>query len=167
VHALEVFADYHQFYIGDTGVGPMAPTDYTDEDVRCRVKVAPNVVVIQPERNMTVPVEIELRDADAGFDEAEWDHVAECSIDLRTGRLQVHECTGGPLLDLNVAPGSYRVRAVFAGLGTLSDDGLDGEDRYRVVLWPSPMAPLQVVKQWPVSGQANPALHPTQPSRRG
>jgi hypothetical protein len=56
-HHLEVFADYHQFYVWDAGVGPSAPEDYTDDDVRRRVKVAPNVVVVQPVRNMTVPVE--------------------------------------------------------------------------------------------------------------
>src|SRR5215471_5201358 len=69
VHVLEVFADYFQFYVWDAGVSPLAPEDYTDEDVRRRVKVAPNVVVVLPVRNMTVPVEVELHAGDPGFDE--------------------------------------------------------------------------------------------------
>ena len=148
VHSLELFADYHQFYIWDAGLNPQAPVDYSDDDVVRRVKVAPNVVVIQPVRNMTVPVEIEVCASDPGFDEAPWDHIGECSLDLPTGRLQVHECTGGPVLDLTVASGSYRLRALFAGLSTRSDNGLEGQDHYRVVLWPGTHIGLRIVKQW-------------------
>ena len=36
----EVFADYHQFYVQDGGINPEAPTDWTDEDVERRAKVA-------------------------------------------------------------------------------------------------------------------------------
>ena len=43
-----------------------APEDYTDEDVRRRIKTGIDVVVIQPERNTTVPVEVEVHDADPG-----------------------------------------------------------------------------------------------------
>jgi hypothetical protein len=91
--AFDVFADYHQFYLWDRGMTAEAPTDYTDEDCRRRIKTGPHVVVIQPERNMTVAVEVEVHDADPGFDPAEWDHIAEASLHLSTGQLQVHECT--------------------------------------------------------------------------
>lgn len=48
-----------------------------------------------------------------------------------------------------MTPGSNRVRAHFAGLGTLSPDGLEGEDRYRIVVWPAPFAEIAVLKQYP------------------
>ncbi len=147
-HSLTVFADYHQFYVWDAGTNPLAPEDYTDDDVRRMVKVASNVVVVQPVRNMEVPVELEVHARDPGFDAGHWDHIAECALDLHTGRLQVHECTGGPQLDLSVAPGTYCVRVLFAGLGTLSDDGLDGADRYCVELWPGTSRDLTIIKQW-------------------
>jgi len=147
-HSFELFADYHQFYVWDAGVSPQVPEDYSEDDVRRRVKVGPNVVVIQPVRQMTVPVELRVCPEDPGFDPSVWDHVAECHLDLPTGALQVHECTGGVVLDLAVAPGSYRVRALFAGLDTLSEDGLDGDDRYTIVLWPAPPVPLRILKQW-------------------
>ena len=148
-HKFELFADYNQFYVWDAGADPNAPIDYTDEDVRNRVKVAPNVVVIQPMRNMTVPVELDVCSSDPGVDLARWDHVAECSLELRTGKLQVHECTGGPILDLSVAPGTYRLRAHFGDLGLLSEDGLEGDDHYKIVLWRDDApAPLKILKQW-------------------
>jgi hypothetical protein len=47
-----------------------------------------------------------------------------------------------------VAAGTYRVRLHGSGLGTLSADGLDGDDRYRIVLWPAPAAEIVVRKQY-------------------
>ena len=144
---LQVFADYHQFYLWDAGTNPEAPEDYTPVDVERMVKVAEHVVVLQPVRNTTVPVRVELHEVDPGFDERDWQHVVECSVRLPTGKLQVHECTGGAQLDVEVARGTYQVRALFTGLQTLSPDGLDGDDRYVVVLWPGELLPLHVVKQ--------------------
>lgn len=148
MHVFNIFADYHQFYLWDSGVDPSAPEEYTRNDIRRLIKAVPHVVVIQPLRNATVPVELQVCSEDPGFDESQWDHVAECALDLPTGKLQVHECTGGPALNLAVPPGTYRVRALFAGLDTLSDNGLDGDDRYRIVLWPGDNIPLHIVKQW-------------------
>jgi hypothetical protein len=147
-HEFELFADYFQFYLRDAGRNPDAPVDYTDDDVRRRIKTAPHIVVVQPVRNMTVPVELEVCDADPGFDTADSDHVAECSLELPSGRLQVHECTGGTVLEIELAPGSYRVRVQFSGLDTLSGDGLDGDDRYGITLWPAPPAGIEIAKQW-------------------
>jgi hypothetical protein len=39
VHDLRIFADYHQFYIWDAGTNPLAPVDYTDDDLRNMMKV--------------------------------------------------------------------------------------------------------------------------------
>ena len=127
---------------------PEAPTDYTEEDTRRRIKAAPFVVVIQPARNMAVPVEVEVSDAPPALELEGWDHVAEASLELPSGRLEIHECTGGSIDVLPVRPGTYRARACFGGLDTLSDDGLDGDDRYRIVLWPAPFAPVDILKQY-------------------
>jgi hypothetical protein len=145
---IEIFADYHQFYLWDREMTSTAPEDYTDEDVARRIKTGPHVVVIQPERDMTVPVEIEIHDAEPECRSEGWDHIAEASLYLPTGHLQVHECTGGPVADLKVAPGWYRVRSLHGGLGTLDESGLDGGDYYKVALWLAAPAEVTVVKQW-------------------
>jgi len=143
----EVFADYFQFYLWDRIVAPEAPTDYTDHDVADRIKAAPNVVVIQPARNVNVPVELEVQSAPPTDDFADWDHVAEASLDLPNGELEVHERTGGSVERFSLRPGTYRVRAYYGGLNTLSEDGLDGGDHYRIILWPAPSAPIAVLKR--------------------
>ena len=150
--AFDVFADYHQFYLWDRGMTAEAPEDYTDADVYRRIKIGPHVVVIQPERNMTVPVEVEVHDADPGFDPASWDHITEASLHLPTGRLQVHECTGGPVAEFEVEPGWYRVRSLHGGLASIDASGLEGSDHYRAVLWPAPPDDLRVLKQWTPGG---------------
>lgn len=146
--AVEVFADYNQFYVQDGQVNPAAPEDWTDADVARRAKVAPNVVVICPIRNMSVPVEVELHSSEPEVDASEVDHIVECSLELPSGHLQVHECTGGPVLDWRINPGSYQVLAIFSRLESLSDDGLEGDDRYRVLLWPGAERSLRVVQEW-------------------
>ena len=79
---MDVFADYHQFSIWDAGVEPLAPEDYTDHDVRRRAAVAPNVVVVEPLRNTTVPIDLEIHAWDPDFEDARGYHIAEGSLDL-------------------------------------------------------------------------------------
>src|SRR5713226_7230946 len=97
--SVKVFADYHQFYLWDKGMTPLAPEQYSEEDVQRRIKTGPYVVVVQPERDMNVSLEIEIHDSEPAYDPAAWDHIAEASLHLPTGQLQVHECTGGPVAD--------------------------------------------------------------------
>lgn len=145
---LEVFADYHQFYVWDGGKDPQAPEDWSDEDVANRAKVAEHVFVVCPVRNMTVPVRVSFLNAEPALELECYDHVVQASVAVPTGQLQVCECTGGEVLAWKVEPGTYRVLALFSGLDTLSPDGLEGQDRYHVMLWPGAAVPLKVLKQW-------------------
>ena len=145
----EIFADYHQFYLWDHGESPEPPIDYDDDDIKRRIKAAPFVVVIQPERNMNVQVTIEVRDTAPIDDFDAWDHVAEASLDLPSGRLEIHECTGGSIDILDLPPGPYRIRSHHAGFATLSQDRLEGNDHYTLSLWPAPLTPIKVLKQYP------------------
>jgi tellurite resistance-related uncharacterized protein len=146
--SFNIFADYFQLYVWDKGTNPQAPVEYSNEDAVRRLKAEPNVVVIQPERNTTVPVVIEIHDSEPIYNPQEWDHIAECSTDLPTGQLQVHECTGGPVAEIAVKPGIYRVRVFYGMLTSVSPDGLEDKDHYKAVLWPVQAAELKVLKQF-------------------
>lgn len=145
-HRLSVFSDYFQFYLWDAGTNPRAPEVFTNGDVERMVKVEPHVLVVQPVRNMIVPVEVSVLASDPGCNLREWDHVVECSLDLPTGHLQVHECTGDAVLDTHVEPGMYAVRVMFKNLDSLIAGGLDGDDEYRIDLWPDSAQDLTVTK---------------------
>jgi len=146
---LDVFADYFQFYIWDPiSSSRQAPEDWTDDDVANRAKAVPGVVVVCPVRSMTVPVEFEIwsDEPDVIFDE--WQHVVVAPLHTK-GTVEIHECTGGSLATFAVSPGDYVVRALFKALNTLSEDGLDGNDSYRVQMWPSQVpATFQVIRRW-------------------
>ena len=145
--SLQIVADYHQFYLWDRGMEPVAPIDYTEIDIERRIKTGPNVVVIQPARSLKVPVDIFIYDSDPGFDDSEWDHVAEASLHLPTGQLEVHECMGGPVAEFKVRPGWYRVRGFFGSLEDIDNWGIEGNDHYRADLWPKTSGDLLVIKQ--------------------
>jgi len=146
---LGVFADYFQFYVWDPAASKQqAPEDWTDEDIANRAKAVPGVFVICPVRNMTVPVEFEIWEREPEVIYAEWQHVVVAP--LRTeGLIEIHECTGGSLATFKVEAGEYSIRALYRGLNTLSEDGLDGKDFYRVQMWRATAPQMfKVIKSW-------------------
>ena len=145
---LQVFADYHQFYLVDGGLPWAAPEDWSDADLQNGAKVAESVMVICPARNMSVPVEVSTFATQPPIELAAHDHVVEASLSLPTGLLQLSQCTGPDLLRLSLEAGDYRVRAMFAGLSTIEEDGLEGRDTYTVQVWRGALQELIVLKQW-------------------
>lgn len=146
---LLLFADYYQFYLQDERADGELSDAWTDESVKRMLATAPGTVGIGTARNDDVPVEIEVGIAEPPVDEASWDHVTECSIELSSGILVIAGCTESFLeaARLEVDPGIYRVRVHYGSLDSVSADGLDGEDHYRVVLWPGVAIEVRVLKQ--------------------
>jgi hypothetical protein len=144
-----IFADYFQVYVADETMGLQyydmwTETAYFEE----RVAVASGMIGISTVRNMNVPVEVEVRESQPIDPFQEWDQVVDCSIETRSGKLAV----GGPGLDddvppITVEPGTYRARIFFGRLDTLSSDGTEGDDRYRIVLWPGKITPVTILKK--------------------
>ncbi len=143
-----IFADYHQFYLMDAKEYPNAPEDWSDEDVRRRIKAEKYIVVIQPERNMTVPVDLEIVGSMPDDDFENWNHVAEASLDLPSGKLLIEECGGGIIDTIVLSPNSYRIRAYYGDLDKLSFDGLEGKDHYKIIMWQAPFEDVKVLKQY-------------------
>ena len=149
--SLKVFADYHQFYIWDPELSQRhAPEDYTQTDVENRVKIAEGVLVVQPVRNATVPVEISIWESEPAIHYAEWQHIALAPLSVPNGIIEIDECTGSPHAELTVVAGDYTARCLFKGLDTLSWNGLDGRDFYSIQLWPGKTDSLQIIKRWTV-----------------
>jgi hypothetical protein len=147
--SLQIFADYFQFYVCDGGINPDAPTDWDNTDVERRLKVVSHMIVVCPVRNMMVPVEIQVHNAEPQYDANQWDHIVECSLALPTGNLQIQGCTSNSAECLRVSPGTYQVRVLYGALDTLRDNDLDGNDHYLVVLWPGVPTEIKVIKRYP------------------
>jgi hypothetical protein len=144
------FADYFQIYLCDED-HPDLPDDYTDEAIGRRLMAGPHAIIIHTARNMTVPVCVEWHHRRPAPDIDTYQHVVEAGFHCASGRLVLAGLTdneqSSPRLAVTAGPLGMRVN--FSGLDTLSDDGLEGDDRYLVQLWPgSEPEGVRVLKAW-------------------
>lgn len=148
-HRLELFADYHQFYLQDETAEGNLSDAWDEAATRRMLAVSAGVVGIGTARNTNVPVTLEFLESEPPGDFANFDHVVEGSLVVATGPLVVAGCTDyfPDALRFDVEPGTFRVRLSASGLDSLSADGLDGEDHYLVQLWPGDPIEPTVLKQ--------------------
>lgn len=146
----EIFADYFQFYLQDEAADEDWGAFWTDETVERMLAVGQCTVGIATARSMNVPVVVSVHDAKPEIDFDEWELVNECSFGVRSGRVMVIGCTEEAPQEtarFALAPGPYRLRVSYAGLDSLSEDGLDGDDFYRLQIWAAPLAETETVKE--------------------
>lgn len=146
----ELFADYFQFYLQDEQAKGDLSNSWTSEAVERELALAPGTIGVGTARNMTVPVTVEVREhAPAKEDFSIWDQINECSIDVPSGSLVIAGCTDdfSDADRIPLSPGCYRARIYYGQLHDLSDDGLDGNDHYKIVLWPYEDSELKILKQ--------------------
>jgi hypothetical protein len=145
----QLFADYFQFCLQDESAEGNLGGSWTDEAVARLLALAPGTIGVGTVRNMDVPVDLELRDSPPDDDLSMWDLVNECSIEVPSGRIVVAGCTDyfPDAAWIEVPPGAYRARVYYGGLSAVSEDGLDGDDHYKIVLWPSPCEDIRTLRQ--------------------
>ena len=146
----KLFADYFQFYLQDETIPEIDPDLWTKEAVDRLLAVSAGYLMVGTVRNMTVPVTIEVFEREPPEEVGTWDQINECGLEVPSGRIVVAGCTDyfPDAARISVPPGWYSVRVLYGNLDALSEDGLEGDDFYRVLLWPSdgPLS-LTVVKQ--------------------
>jgi hypothetical protein len=144
-----LFADYFQFYIQDEAVDGDLSASWSEEATERLLAIAPGVIGIGTARNMDVPVLLEIHDDEPAEDFFHWDHVVECGLNVTSGRLVIAGCTDyfPEAARVDLISGEYRARVSFGALDKLSEDRLDGEDNYRVQLWPGSAIAPRIIKQ--------------------
>lgn len=146
----KLFADYFQIYLRCADTMAL-PEIWDDAIVAQRVSPGPGCLVISTARNMTVPLRVLLHRERPALNPAAFDHLAEAALDVPSGRLVIAGLMDLPPDGHAVPPGRLGALIGFQGLGTLSPDGLEGEDRYEVHLWPGAAVGSQAVtvhRQW-------------------
>lgn len=146
----ELLADYFQLYLRDAG-HPDLPDDYTDETLSRRMMASRHAVVIHTARNMTVPVQVIGHAQRPTPDLTSYQHVVEAGITCPSGQLVLAGLTdyAPSAARLAVPAGALGIRASLSGLDTLSADGLEGEDRYVIQVWPGAEPEgVRVLKAW-------------------
>ena len=148
-YEFDLFADYHQFYLQDEEADPdISAESWSEQALENGAVLMLGKIFVQTARDMDVPVVIEVQELapDANFEE--WDKVFECSIAAPSGKIVVAGCTDewSEAERIQVTPGTYRARIYYGDLDALSEDGLDGDDHYKVALWPAPEAEAKRLK---------------------
>jgi hypothetical protein len=146
---LSLFADYFQIYIQDESASGDLSESWNDEATARLLAVAPGAIGIGTVRNMDVPVVVEIHDQEPANGLSDCDHVVEAELKVSSGRIVAAGCTDyfPDARRVELSPGNYRVRVSYGALGSVSEDGLSGEDHYRVQLWLGPPTPVRVLKQ--------------------
>jgi hypothetical protein len=140
-----IFADYHQFYLQDEPTPGGLNDLWTREAYERMFAAEPGVVVIGTVRDRAVPVEVEIRDAPSEESLENWDHVVDGGIGIPSGIIVVAGCTEffPSAARISVRPGNYRLRAFYGGFATVSENRFEGQDHYKVSLWPGePIEPI-------------------------
>ena len=148
-YEFELFADYHQFYLQDEEADGDLSDSWTEQAVQLLLALAPGTIGVGTVRNMDVPVIVEVHDSEPQEDFALWEQINECYIDVPSGKIIVAGCTDyfPDAARISVEPGTYRARVFYGDLDTLSEDGLDGDDKYKVALWQDKAVETIVIKQ--------------------
>jgi hypothetical protein len=158
--AAEVYASHCQFYVAATGVERCTDLVWDGAGSERHLGVAQGVVAVGTIGYTFLPVAIEVWEAEPPLELESWDHVVEADLDVPYGAIELHGVEGpAEHVPLAVEPGTYRVRSSAAGLN--GADEMDGGDRYRIQVWPSPPAAPAVQKWWPPWDPAGVEPRPT------
>ncbi|RYE51609.1 MAG: hypothetical protein EOP21_00955 [Hyphomicrobiales bacterium] len=151
-HTFDLFADYFQFYLQDEEASGIDGDSWNDEATERMLAVAPGALAIGTVRNVDVPISVEILESEPPNDLENWDHVTECSLVITSGKLVIAGCTDyfPDAARIDVAPGTYRARISGGGFDSVAKHWDDGEDMYRVQLWPGTRIEIRVLKLHPL-----------------
>ncbi len=155
-----MYASHTQFYVIDADERDDGADVWDGAGLERHLGIGRGIVAVGTVGHTFLPVGLEVWASEPGCDEG-WNHIAEATLDLASGRLGI-ETVDGPLDDLeplSLDPGTYRVRVSGAGLAAATE--LDGGDRWRVQVWPAPPAGPRVLRWWPPWDPAGVEPQPT------
>jgi len=149
-HKLKFYTQYHQFYLIDKDSPSDTGSDnfWSPEAYNCRLAIKDGVLGIGTGCYGNVKAELEILDnANDKFDSSKYDHIVEGGLELTSGVLQVTDCPNSKVeLELNVVPGKYQVRVYSSNLDTVYIDDENGDDYYRIEIWPDDNMERKVLK---------------------
>ena len=152
-YKFDFVTSYSQFYLtsdhGDKSIEDN--TSYPDDnDLEDRLYIEEKFITIYAGSYGHIRGELFVLDkANPNIEYELYDHVAEGGLDVETGELQILHCpTSAVEFKVKVKPGIYRVRVLFSKLYTNQLDEFEGDDRYRIEVWPDNNIEKKVLKRY-------------------
>jgi hypothetical protein len=132
VHRFRIFADYFQFIIQDENSEDDFSSIWTEEALNSMVAVGETAMCLGTLRNVDVPVEVYMLEAEPAVVLEGYDHIVEGAFMSPTGRLVAMGCTeyfpDAPRFE--IAPGSYRFLYLISGVHSITAEWEPAEDLY-------------------------------------
>ena len=151
-YKLDFFTSNNQFYLCDSAYkgSTGSPDFWTPDAYKARLSTAYDILGISTESFGHIKAELEVLDqADTQTNFNKYDHVAEAGITIQSGLLQVLNFPQyKSCLKLIIAPGKYRVRIYSSGLANVDTEADEGQDYYRIAMWPDNNMERKVLKQF-------------------
>jgi hypothetical protein len=100
--------------------------------------------------NFHTPLRVEIWSAEPPDDRGDWDHEVDADFDVPDGRINFMFPTGTLNASADIPAGRYRARISGRGFTELGAAGADGDDSYRLRLWPRGQREDPALrKRWP------------------
>ena len=150
---IKLYASHHQFHFQDSE--PLGSTDdedfWTEQSTKNRLAVTDGILGIGTGSYGFVTVRVEQHDEAPLLELEKWDHVTECSLQIRSRFIFVMGCLSDSGLFFEVTPGSYRVRACHANLDQSELEVPhewqgDFNDWYLIQFWSSEFMETKILK---------------------
>ena len=117
-----------------------------------------NVIGVGTVRDLDVEVSLQImstpmdgRDIDRLPDDIDqWDHIAQSTLNLPSGKLLIAGLTEDieRAATVDLEPGRYGVRVFWSNLDVVDEMGFEGDDSYKVILWPGTELETRILKHW-------------------
>jgi hypothetical protein len=157
---LEVAVDYGQLYI----YSPAVYAEAVEENAGVNLDALDDAITSQRfvgltdgfvdlltpgQWNYHTPVRVEVWTGEPPATDDDWSHEVDLDLDIPDGKLAFEGPTCPPVIT-EVPAGSYRARLSGRGYTALGGSGADGEDSYRVRLWPRTTdREPELLRSWP------------------
>ncbi len=150
MYTLDFYTSYNQFYLFDKDIegATDSPKFWSKVAFDSGIALEKGVIGVGIAAYGQVRLMIEVFDNEPLISNFhDWDRIAEGSIKIKTGYLQILDCPNSEVqLEIVLEKSAYRVRVYGANFASVVGD--NGDDFYRIELWKAPYQKRSVLKKY-------------------
>ena len=151
-HKLNFHTQYNQFIICDSKYQTKVNSEKfeTTEALNDRMGIEIDQIHVSIECYGHVKGEIKLLERiNDHIDYRLYDHIVEGGFEINSGLIQIQDCPNSSVeFELKVKPGKYRVRVYSSNLKGVDIDEDEGDDYYKIEIWPDINMERKVLKRF-------------------
>jgi len=151
-YQLDFYTQFNQFYLtSDMGsVLAQNSLNWSDDAYKDRLGTLKNTLVLFSGSYGHIKGELDVLDhPNTHSDYSEYEHVVEGGIDAHSGVFEILDCPNSTvILKVKINPGNYRVRVYSANLSSSDIDEDEGNDYYKIEIWPDNNIKRKVLKRY-------------------